>query len=97
MNIRLGMKLLSEDYDFKVTYIPTEYPNYGKGYRFCELVRKSDRDEKEILYVAAIYSRDAGVIKLRYGTIGTSLARVLEAEGIGPLKLEKIKDGTSLD
>lgn len=81
--------LLSETYDFYVTYPPTEYPNYGEDYRFCELIKDTDGDKSEIIYVAAIYSQDENIIKVQFGTIETAFSSV--KAGIGALNLETIK------
>lgn len=80
-------RLLSESYAFYVTYPPTEYPNYGADYRFCELIKVSDSDEAGSVYIAAIYSRDERIIKVQFGTIETAITN----DGIGPLNLEAIK------
>jgi len=84
--------LLYETYDFYVTCPPEGYPNYGEGYRFCELIKDTDSDEDEIIYVAAIYSRDENIIKVQFGTIGTKFSSVT-ANGIGALNLKAIRRG----
>lgn len=84
--------VLNKTYGFQVTFLPTEYPNYGQGYRFCELIKASSDKEDEILYVSAIYSKTDKVIKLRFGTIGTNLSTELKTNGIGPLNLENIRN-----
>jgi len=80
---------LNEEYDYWVSYPPSDYSNYGEGYRFCELVK--ELSENEIYYIAAIYSKETSEIKLQYGTIGTPMTSGVRGNGIGPLNLERIK------
>jgi len=77
-------RLLSQEYGFHVTYTPTEYPNYGKDYLFCELIK--ELGSEGIFYVSATYSRDENVIFVRFGIIET----LFNPNGIGPLNLENI-------
>jgi hypothetical protein len=79
-------RLLSEDYDFHVSYAPTPYPDMGEDYRFCELL--SYQDEGTV-YVACIYSRDEQKIFLQFGIVWSQVQRA----GIGPINLERIRSG----
>ena|GEM_PF-4993880 len=86
-------KLLSETYGFEVTHPPTDYPNYGEGYRFCELIKnvKTNDGEHICVYVSAIYSKDERVIKVRFGTFGQHVS----IDGIGPIKLDALKESSN--
>ena len=81
-------RLLNDEYGFYVTYPPTDYSNFGPDYRFCELIKELDNGEG-IFYVAAIYSRDEGIIITQVGIIEAPMTN----EGIGPLNLEAIARG----
>jgi len=77
---------LIETYGFYVTYPPTDYSNYGKDYRFSEMIKKLPGDDEKTIYIAIVYCQTDGVIKLQFGIVESWVSN----DGIGPMNLERI-------
>ena len=79
-------RLLNDEYDFFVTFSPTEFSARGEDFRFFEVMKELDNGQG-IFYVSGIYCRNESVIFMRFGIIETPL----RSNGIGPLNLEIIR------
>jgi len=81
----------SGDYNFWVNYAPTDYPDFGPDYRYCELIKQSEIEPTVLLFIASIYSKDDKTIIFQYGIMNQVMSDS-HMGGIGPLNLEKIAE-----
>ena len=84
-------RMYSEDYDFWVNFPPTDYPDYGPDYRYCEFIKQSEIEPAVLLFIASIYSKEDSTIIFQFGIMNQVMSDSHKS-GIGPLNLEKIAE-----